>query len=92
MPRVSWPWRILHVLIIVHFGMEIAYAGYQVFFVVRPEGVVGPLGAAARDLPFEMMVTRRLYAIESWIATAGLAIYLAITEMLPRLRGATAAS
>jgi len=28
--------------------------------------------------------TRRLYAIECWIAIAGLAIYLAITEIGPR--------
>jgi hypothetical protein len=32
------------------------------------------------------MVTRRLYAIECWIAIAGLCIYLAITEIGPRLR------
>ena len=31
------------------------------------------------------MVTRRLYAIEFWISTAGLALYLAVTEYLPRL-------
>jgi hypothetical protein len=37
-------------------------------------------------MPFEQMVTRRLYATEFWIATCGLAVYLAITEMAPRLR------
>jgi hypothetical protein len=31
-----------------------------------------------------MMVTRRLYAAEFWIAFAGLAVYLAITEIKPR--------
>ena len=34
----------------------------------------------------ELMVTRRLYAIEFWIATAGLAIYLALTEIGPRFK------
>ena len=34
------------------------------------------------------MVTRRLYAIECWIAIAGLSVYLAITEIGPRLRDA----
>jgi len=44
------------------------------------------LGQQATAIPFELLVTRRLYALEAWIATAGLAIYLAITEMAPRLR------
>ncbi len=83
--RLSLPWLIIHWVIIVNFLIEIAYAGYQVFFVVRPEGSgVGPLGSAASGIDFEMMVTRRLYASEAWIAIAGLAIYLAVTEMLPR--------
>ena len=47
----------------------------------------------ARDYPFEPMVTRRLYAVEAWLAIVGLSIYLAITEIGPRLareRGETA--
>ena len=31
-------------------------------------------------------MTRRLYAVECWLAIAGLAIYLALTEIGPRLR------
>ena len=42
-------------------------------------------------LPFEMMTTRRLYATEFWIAMGGLAIYLALTEIGPRLRAYRAA-
>ena len=45
------------------------------FFVVTPEGTTGPLFGAASTMPFELMVTRRLYASESWIAIAGL-LYL----------------
>ena len=41
----------------------------------------------ALSISHELMVTRRLYAIEFWIATAGLSIYLALTEIGPRLRG-----
>ena len=77
---------LVHWAIILNFAFEIAYGGYMVFVVVRPEGVSGPLMAAATSVPFEMMVTRRLYAIEVWIATAGLAVYLALTEIGPRLR------
>ena len=75
----------LHWVIILNFVIEIAYATYMVFWVFAPEGT-GPLMDRARDLDFELMTTRRLYAIEFWIATAGLAIYLALTEIGPRLR------
>ena len=71
--------KILHCTIIGNFVFEIFYAGYMIFCVIKPEGHSGPLGANALAIPFEMMVTRRLYAIEFWIAFAGLAIYLALT-------------
>ena len=80
-----WALYGLHWLIIVNFVVEILYAAYMVFIVVAPEGG-GPLGAKAMEIPFEMMTTRRLYATEFWIATGGLAIYLALTEIGPRLR------
>jgi hypothetical protein len=38
----------------------------------------GPLLGRANDIPFELLASRRLYAIETWIAITGLAIYLAI--------------
>jgi hypothetical protein len=75
----------LHWGVILHFLIEICYAGYMVFIVFQPESGGGPLMSRATEIPFELMVTRRLYAIECWIATAGLAIYLAITEIKPRL-------
>jgi hypothetical protein len=78
----------VHWVIIINFLIEIAYAGYLVFAVLKPPGVDGPLFDKALEIPHELMVTRRLYAIEFWIATAGLAIYLALTEIGPRLRSA----
>jgi len=77
---------VLHWAIIVNFVIEIAYAGYVVFAVLAPPGHSGPLFEKALSIPHELMVTRRLYAIEFWIATAGLAIYLALTEIGPRLK------
>ncbi|RME86475.1 MAG: hypothetical protein D6785_03320, partial [Planctomycetota bacterium] len=71
---------LLHWLIILNFLVQILYSASMVFFVVRPEGVRGPLLGSAKNMAFEMMVTRRLYAIEFWIAFSGLAIYLALTE------------
>ncbi|MCA9771015.1 MAG: hypothetical protein KC466_01320 [Myxococcales bacterium] len=76
--------RLLHGVIIVNFVLQIGYGFYQTFFIVRPEGMSGPLFGAAKALGFEMMTTRRLYASETWIAITGLALYLAVTEFLPR--------
>lgn len=86
-------WLLLgvHWAIIVNFLIEIAYAGYVVFAVLKPAGHSGPLFEKALEIPHELMVTRRLYAIEFWIAMAGLAIYLALTEIGPRLRAAKTA-
>lgn len=67
--------------IIVWFGMQCFYAGFQVFVTMGS----GPLFFRALDMPHEMMVTRRLYALEGWVAMGALAIYLAITEIGPRL-------
>ncbi len=75
--------KLVHWTIILNFAFEVLYGGYMVFFVVTG-GNSGPLGGAATSLPFETMVTRRLYASETWIAISGLAIYLGVTEILPR--------
>ena len=77
-------WKGIHWLIIANFIAQIIYTGTMVFFVVTPEGTTGPLFGQASAMPFELMVTRRLYASESWIAIAGLSIYLAVTEIVPR--------
>ncbi|GIW72249.1 MAG: hypothetical protein KatS3mg102_1791 [Planctomycetota bacterium] len=76
----------LHALVIAHLCAEIAYTGTMVLVVLAPpDGGIGPLGARARAIPWEEMVTRRMYALECWVATAGLAVYLAVTEIGPRL-------
>lgn len=84
MPPLPRLLRLVHWLIIVNFLLEIGYGGYMVFFALKDEEG-GPLMDRAGDMPFEKMVTRRLYATETWIAIGGLSIYLAITEFLPRL-------
>ena len=84
---MGWGWRLIHWLIILNLVLEIVYASAMVFFVIAPDGG-GPLGARALDMPFEMMVTRRLYAVEAWIAIGALSIYLGLTEIAPRRRAA----
>ncbi len=84
MKKLALTWRILHWIIIVNLLIQVAYGAYMVFFVVTFAGVDGPLASAASEVPFEWMATRRLYAIETWIAIVGLSLYLGLTEILPR--------
>lgn len=86
MKSLSIFFKLIHWGIIVNFIIQVVYATYMIFFVVRPPGLSGPLGSRVLDLDFELVVIRRMYAIEFWIAFAGLALYLAITEIYPRTK------
>ena len=78
------PLRLLHAAVMIALAAQAAYCFAQVLVVLSPDGGVGPLwGAAARVSP-ELLLARRLYAIEGWIAAVGLALYLGVTEILPR--------
>ncbi|MGC9350138.1 MAG: hypothetical protein ACP5JG_18505 [Anaerolineae bacterium] len=74
-------WKIIHWVLIVIFAGQMAYGYYMVFFVGSHPL---PLFGQASDMPAEELVLRRLYSIETWLAIGGLAIYLALTEVLPR--------
>ena len=77
--------KILHAFIILNFLAQIVYGFYMVFYAVGGEQF--PLFRRAIETPIEIILKRRLYAVEAWLAIVGLCIYLAITEMLPhRLR------
>lgn len=82
--RRPLPWRVLHALILGLFTYQCLYASWQVFVVFQPPGTFGPLSATAAEVSTELVLTRRLYAIEGWIAFSGMAIYLALTELRPR--------
>jgi hypothetical protein len=75
-------WRILHAILIIGLLTEGIYGFYMVFFVIG--GSRWPLFAKAIETPVEVILKRRLYAIEAWVAIGALAIYLAITEILPK--------
>jgi hypothetical protein len=79
-------WRVVHWVIIANLLVEIAYGTYMVFVVLAPTGP-GPLFEEARNLPFEEMMVRRQYALETWLAIVGLSLYLGLTEVLPRRLG-----
>ena len=84
MKNLPTVWRVLHGVIIINLLIQVLYGAYMVFFVVTGEGS-GPLWGQALEMPFEKMVTRRLYALETWVALVGLSLYLGLTEILPRL-------
>ncbi len=74
--------KALHSLLIAVLLSEGLYGFYMVFFVIG--GSRWPLFMRAVDTPVEVILKRRLYAIEAWIAVGALGIYLGITEILPR--------
>ena len=75
-------WQVIHYLIILNFLVEIVYSIVMVFFVIG--GGKWPLLRRAVETPIEIILKRRLYAIEAWIAIGALCIYLALTVYLPR--------
>jgi hypothetical protein len=74
-------WKILHWFLIINLAAESLYGFYMVFFIIG--GSRWSLFAKAVNTPVEVILKRRPYAIETWVALGALAIYLAITEILP---------
>ena len=74
-------WRLIHWLLITIFAVQMMYGYYMVFFVGSNPL---PLFGRAAEMQPEDLILRRLYSIETWLAIGGLALYLALTEVLPR--------
>ena len=83
---MSPAWRAAHYAILVMFLVQTAYCFWVVLVVLRPDEVAGPfpLAAHAATVPVEVVVKRRLYAIEGWLSGGVAVLYLAITEVVPR--------
>jgi len=77
---------LVHWFIIINFIFQILNGAYQISFVYTVEGYTWPLLDASASLDYETMMIRRAYAIETWIAISALCIYLAITEINPRMK------
>ena len=60
----------------------------DVSLAIAPGEVSGLLGEVANNIDADLLVARRLYAVEFVLAFAGLALYLAVTEIAPRLQRA----
>jgi hypothetical protein len=82
--KINWL-RILHWFIIINFAVGILYGAYLSMFVFGGGGL--PLFRRASTESLEIILKRRLYSLETWVAISGLATYLAITEVLPRRIG-----
>lgn len=52
--------------------MEVVYGNYMIFF--GSGGGNWPLFGRAIETPVELIIWRRLYAIETWIAISGMAV------------------
>ena len=81
---MTLPFKLLHLAILATLAIQGLYCLGQLVFVLSPPGVAGPLFGAAAEIDHDLLVARRLYAIEGWIALTGLAIYVGLTEILPR--------
>ena len=77
---------LIHYGIIVWIFLTVLNSAYQISFVYTVPGHSWPLMGESSGLDYETMMIRRAYAIEAWVAMVGLAIYLAITEINPRLK------
>ena len=71
MRRPLWV-NVVHGLVLLNFLTGMGYAAYVLFVVLAPEGGGGPLWSRAAEVPMELMARRRLYALEFWVAFAGL--------------------
>lgn len=71
--------RWLDRLLIVHFTLGLLYPAYVIFFILKPEGQTtsGPLFSLAGSISFELMVKRRLYALEFWLISLLMIVYFA---------------
>lgn len=74
--------RAIDLIILANLIAEVGYCAFMVFFVLRPEGVSGPLFTKALELPPNLVIMRRLYAIEHWLAFGIILGYLGIKERI----------
>jgi hypothetical protein len=73
--------RFFHYFVYANLVSGFFSALYMVFVVYRPEdGTFGPLWGASRRMPHDLLVERRLYAIEAWIIFGFLSVYFALTR------------
>ncbi len=78
---MEWVLKVFHWAFIISMASQAIYGFWQLTFVVGG-GLI--FFSHVWYPPFEVVVKRRLYSIESWMTLGLLGIYLALTEILPR--------
>ena len=73
----AWIEGLIFFILITGF-LSAIYMVYVVY--APPTKSVGPLFSKAKDLPFEFLTVRRLYAIEAWIIFGALSIFWALVR------------
>jgi len=81
---MTLPQRVAHWTILFVLGTGFLAALYMTFVVFRPEAHGGPMFEAAKTVPLDFFVRRRVYALEAWMTFGFLAVYLALTSLRPR--------
>lgn len=77
--------RAIDVAIQVFFMIGFLYAAYQLFFVFKnPIGGLVLFGDAS-GIDHQLLVVRRLYALEFWLIFIGYMIYIAAKDKILRL-------
>ena len=68
--------KMLDYFILFVFVTGFLSALYMVFVVCSPDNSISPLWGSAKELPYELFVKRRLYAIEAWVIFGFMSLYL----------------
>ncbi len=78
--------RAIDIFIQLFFIIGFVYAAYQLFFVFRnPVGGIVLFGSAS-DIEHELLIVRRLYALEFWLIFIGYMLYVALKDQVLRIR------
>lgn len=76
--------RIVANVLMAILVLEAAYCAFQVMVVLQPPGIEGPMLFNATRIPPDLLVARRLYAIEGWVAFVGFAVVFTVANVRPR--------
>jgi hypothetical protein len=75
--------RAIDIFIILYLVIEMGYVTYQVFFIWSLKGsTFAPLMGESLNVKPEVLLARRLYAIEGYLAAIALILYLAVRERI----------
>lgn len=81
--------RILDAFFIIMLIIDMIYAFFVGLVIFKVEGIGVILGKGAPQIPFETLVTRRLYCIEGYVILGIFILYLAYREKIWKFEKST---